>query len=55
MAYNMGPAFIKKWPNFSKQIQRGEYKAAARNMLNTPYAKQVKGRAVRNAQVLASL
>ncbi|RLA69423.1 MAG: hypothetical protein DRG30_10205 [Epsilonproteobacteria bacterium] len=55
MAYNMGPAFIKKWPQFAKQLREGDYKAAANNMLKSSYAKQVKGRAIKNAKKLASL
>ena len=55
MAYNMGPNFIKDWPQFARQIREGKYKEAADNMLNTRYAEQVGNRATRNAQVLMSI
>jgi lysozyme len=55
MSYNMGAAFINKWPIFSRQLKEGRYKAAANNILKSRYAKQTKGRAIRNAETLASL
>ena len=53
LAYNMGPSFISKWTNFSRQIQAGDYAGAKQNILNNKvYNNQVKGRAIRNANAL---
>lgn len=53
MAYNMGAwKLLHEWPIFMGQVQRGEYEAAARNMLGTPWRRQVGDRAVRLAYMM---
>lgn len=62
MAFNMGvrgtgkprdkKGLVDGWPNFLGQVQRGEYEAAARNMLGTPWRRQVGDRAVRLAYMM---
>jgi lysozyme len=59
MFFNLGPEpfdndGIKDWPVFLGQVARGEYEAAANNMLRTLWAKQVKSRAVRLAEMMRS-
>ncbi len=57
MCYNMGPEpfdndKIKDWPIFVRQVQDGDYVAAANNMRATKWAKQVKGRAERLSNMM---
>lgn len=54
MAFNMGTAFLDKWPNFVKQIKAGDYAGAAANMRGSKWAGQVKGRAERLAKMMQS-
>ena len=52
MTYNMGPAWYKGWPNFTKSIERKEYSNAADIIRRSLYARQVQGRAFQNAKRL---
>ena len=52
MTYNMGPAWYKKWDNFTKFISDKEYSKAADIIRHSLYAKQVQGRAFQNAKRL---
>jgi GH24 family phage-related lysozyme (muramidase) len=52
MTYNMGPAWYKKWDNFTKFISNKEYSKAADIIRHSLYAKQVQGRAFQNAKRL---
>lgn len=57
MCFNLGPEpfdhdGFKDWPVFLGQVQRGEYAAAAANMLSTRWAKQVGVRARRLADMM---
>lgn len=59
MEYNMGPEpfdgdGIKDWPIFLKQVEDGQYTAAANNMRSTKWAKQVGRRALRLAHMMES-
>lgn len=52
MTYNMGPAWYKKWDNFTKFISNKEYSKAADIIRHSLYARQVQGRAFQNAKRL---
>lgn len=52
MTYNMGPNWYKKWPKMMSALERGDLETAADELLNSRYAKQVKTRAKRNANLL---
>ena len=52
MAYNMGLPVLKQFRNTLAYIQEGNYTAAARNMLMSKWAQQVKGRAKRLARMM---
>lgn len=57
MTFNMGDEpfdgdGVKDWPIFVNQVKTGQYEAAANNMLNTTWRKQVKSRAERLAQMM---
>ena len=52
MAYNMGPGFMKKFPNLEKALKEGDYKKAADIVRNSKYASQVHGRALENAALI---
>jgi len=59
MFFNLGPEPFdgdgyKDWPIFIKQIKEGKYAEAATNMRATLWAKQVKGRALRLAEMMES-
>ena len=59
MVFNLGPEpfdhdGFKDWPVFLGQVARGEYIAAANNMLTTTWAKQVGSRADRLAEMMKS-
>ncbi len=59
MVFNLGPEpfdedGFKDWPNFISQVKRGDYNAAAVNMLSTLWASQVKSRATRLAGMMKS-
>lgn len=50
MAFNLGVKGLLGFKNTLGMVQRGDYEGAARGMLNSLWAKQVKGRAVRLAE-----
>lgn len=52
MTYNMGPAWYKKWGNFTSYIENKEYSKAADIIRHSLYARQVQGRAFQNAKRL---
>lgn len=52
MAFNLGVPGLLKWPVFLSQVERREFKAAAMNMLGTPWRRQVGERAVRLAYMM---
>lgn len=52
MAYNMGLGTLKQFRNTLAYIQEGNYTNAARNMLMSKWAGQVKGRAKRLARMM---
>lgn len=41
LTFNMGPSWYKKWPNFTKQLESGEYPSAAENLEGSKWYKQV--------------
>jgi lysozyme len=53
MAFNMGPAYLGKFPSARQNLQTGNYNKAAQQFLNSKYAKQVGNRANENAQLIA--
>ena len=55
MAFNMGGNFIGEWKNFRNYLATGDYLKAKELILGSKYRKQVKGRAVRNANLLGEL
>lgn len=52
MAYNLGIAGLKKFRRMLAALERREYEEAAKELLDSRYAAQVKGRAVRNARMM---
>ena len=57
MTFNLGPEpfdgdGFKDWPKFVQQVRQRRFDAAADNMLSTLWARQVKGRAVRLADMM---
>lgn len=52
MTFNMGSGWLDSWPNTVKMIRAGDYAAAANAMLTTTWAKQVKSRATRLAEMM---
>lgn len=52
MMFNMGPESFSTFTNFKKCIQAKNYKGAADSIEGTKYARQVKGRAAENAELL---
>lgn len=51
MTYNMGPTWYKSWNNTMKLLENQDYKGVANVILNSKYARQVKGRALVNAKL----
>ena len=51
MTYNMGPTWYKSWDNTMKLLENQDYKSVANVILNSKYARQVKGRALVNAKL----
>lgn len=51
MCFNMGKWFLS-WQNTTKMICNSDWENAANSIINSKYAKQVKGRAVRNAEMI---
>lgn len=59
MCFNLGPEpfdhdGFKDWPMFIEQVRTGQYEKAAANMLSTLWARQVKTRATRLAEMMKS-
>lgn len=52
MRFNLGPAGLRKFRNTLAAVERGDYQAASVGMLKSLWAKQVKGRAVRLAEMM---
>lgn len=52
MTFNLGISFFYKWPKFSAQMKSHDFESAAKNLLSTKYASQVKNRAIRNADMI---
>ncbi|MBC7998226.1 MAG: hypothetical protein IAF58_09800 [Leptolyngbya sp.] len=52
MMFNMGPESFSTFADFKKCIQARNYRGAADCIKGTKYARQVKGRAVENAEML---
>ena len=50
MCFNLGIARLAGFKNTLKAVERGDYEAAAKGMLASKWASQVKGRAVTMAQ-----
>lgn len=52
MAFNLGIAKLKRFTNTLAAMERGDYEAAAKGMLASLWAQQVKGRAERLAEMM---
>lgn len=52
MAFNLGVAGLLKFKNTLEMVRTGNYSGAAKGMLNSLWAKQVKGRAVELAKMM---
>lgn len=52
MAYNLGVSGLLKFRKMLAALSEGDYQLAAKEMLDSRYAKQVKGRALRNARMM---
>ncbi|MFN3858095.1 MAG: glycoside hydrolase family protein [Caulobacter sp.] len=52
MTFNMGSGWLDSWPNTVKMIRAGDYAGAASAMLTSTWAKQVKSRATRLAEMM---
>lgn len=52
MAYNLGVPKLTKFRKMLAALNRRDYQLAAQEMLDSRYARQVKGRARRNAQMM---
>lgn len=52
MRFNLGPSRLRQFTNTLAAVGRGDYEAASRGMLKSLWAKQVKGRAVRLAEMM---
>lgn len=52
MAFNLGVGGLLKFKNTLEMIRTGNYAGAAKGMLNSLWAKQVKGRAVELAKMM---
>ena len=52
MAFNLGVDGLLGFKNTLKMIENGDYEGAARGMLNSLWAKQVKGRAKELAELM---
>ena len=53
MAYNMGVAGVEKFKTMLADVENGDYEKAAEDMANSKWARQVHGRAVKLAQIMA--
>jgi lysozyme len=54
MAFNLGVASLLKFRQTLKHIEQGRYGAAAAEMLNSKWARQVKGRATTLSRMMES-
>ncbi len=52
MTFNMGPAWYRRWPNFTKALGSGDNEGAARQMQNSKWATQVGRRAQENIALI---
>jgi len=52
MAFNLGIGGLSKFVRTMKAVERGDWDAAANGMLESKWAKQVKGRAVKLAKMM---
>lgn len=52
MAFDPGPKRLQGFHNMLDAIRRHDWQRASDELLDSAYAKQVKGRAIKNAQVL---
>ena len=52
MAYNLGITGLLNFRKMLAALDRGAYQLAAKEMLDSRYAKQVRGRALRNAHMM---
>lgn len=55
MCFNLGIRGLLKFKNTLRHIQEGNYEQAAKNMLMSLWAKQVKGRAVRLSNIIKNI
>lgn len=53
MAYNLGSSKLAGFKGMQRALLAGDYPGASREMVDSNYAKQVKGRAVRNSDLMA--
>lgn len=54
MTFNMGPSWIREWPELQNQLAMGDTTSAANNLRSSLYYNQVGSRGERNAQLLQS-
>lgn len=52
MCYNLGISRLKNFKKMFAALERGEYKTAAAEMLDSTWARQVKGRATELAKIM---
>lgn len=52
MAFNLGTDGLRNFPLFLEAVRTGDYDEAANEMLNSQWATQVKGRAIRLARMM---
>lgn len=52
MCFNLGVAGLYKFENMFKALERKDYDSAAKEMLDSKWAQQVKGRAIKLAQMM---
>jgi len=54
MTYNLGITRLLKFKKMLAALEAGDYQLAAKEMLDSTYARQVKGRARRNARMMVT-
>ena len=52
LAFNMGGAWYKKWPNTAKALESGDFNKAADGLKDSKWYTQVKGRAVKIVEMI---
>jgi len=52
MSYNMGKPTLSKFEKLREAVQKGDWSAASKEILNSKYAKDVPNRAQRNAAIM---